>query len=356
MVGMQLPLLVCAGAAAGTLLIRACAFRFGWFGTVLRHHTHSSPVPRLGGIAVFVSVLLAVLFDRRFFAADAISTVVPIVVAATPVLLIGLYDDLKSASPFAKIAAQLVGAAALIGLHAFLRGPVGMGEVLVLPVWLVVAANAFNVVDGVDGLAGGSAVIIAAALAIVNLTVGHVSLAALSIVLFAAVLGFMPFNFLRSRIFLGDSGSLTLGFMLAAIAFETPTETPFPWTAMVIFGYPLAEATLTVMRRSLKGRSVLHPDREHLHHKMLGAGFGLGATICLLCVVALAFSALGVMLALSKVAWPMLVGSAILLLAIAKSFGYLRARNFATLYRRMATSTSVRLPIGAEYLPAEDQR
>jgi UDP-GlcNAc:undecaprenyl-phosphate GlcNAc-1-phosphate transferase len=225
---------------------------------------------------------------------------------------------------------------------------------LVLPAWLVISTNSFNLIDGLDGLATGTAIIIGSGLAIINFFSGNFVLAVFSIVMVAACLGFLPFNLVSPRIFLGDSGSLTIGFILAAIAFETPRETRLPWTALVLFGYPLTETTLTIVRRMLKGRSVFRPDREHMHHRMRHAGFSTAQAAFVLCLLALTFASLAVMIGLGASHWLAMGGATVLFLSVAKSFGYLRSRTLKRLRRRLAVSHQPKqeeLPDIAGYLP-----
>lgn len=350
----QVPVLACSVGAALTLVIEQCGFRFRWCRKPLAHHTHKNPVPRLGGIAVFAAIAFGCLAGHFAFGAHAWSAVLPILLAALPVLLVGTYDDLRHATPKAKVLAQLLGAAVLIAVDWKLRGHLSLYELLLLPPWLVITTNSFNLIDGVDGLASGTAVIIALGLAVINIVAGNLALAALAGVTAAACLGFLPFNLFGPRIFLGDSGSLTIGFILAALAFETPREWQLPWAALVLFGYPLAETTLSIVRRALKGRSLFRPDREHMHHKLRHAGLSSRQTALVLSLPVLAFASLGVMLGLGASPWFTVGCAAILFLSMAKSFGYLRARTLVLLRRRLGTGRPPReeaLPDIAGYLP-----
>ena len=350
----QAPVLAGSIGAALTLVARQCGFRFQWCKSPLAHHTHTSPVPRIGGLAVFVAISIAWAMLESVLGHSAWLSASPVLLAAFPVLLVGAYDDLRHASPIAKVLAQVCGAALLICSHWLLTGSVTTYDLFFVAPWLVIATNSFNLIDGVDGLAAGTAVIIAAGLSIINLAAGNLALAALTIITAAACFGFLPFNLSGARIFLGDSGSLTLGFILAAVALQTPHPTSFPWAAFVLFGYPLSETTLSVVRRTLKGRSILRPDREHMHHKLRHSGVSAGSTALVLLLVALAFAALGIMVGLS-VSKAVGVGSAcVLFLAVAKSFGYLRSRSLRLLRRRLASLRRPQqegLPDIAGYLP-----
>jgi UDP-GlcNAc:undecaprenyl-phosphate GlcNAc-1-phosphate transferase len=349
----QVPVFAGSVGAAATLIIQQCGLRFRWCRSPQAHHTHKDPVPRLGGIAVFLAVALACVIAAIGASAHSFALALAILFASLPVLLVGTYDDLRHAGPKAKVLAQLVGAAILVAAHWKITGSLSLSETLFLPAWLVLATNSFNLIDGVDGLAAGTAVIIGVALSACNLVLGNVALSALAAFVAAASLGFLPFNLSRARIFLGDSGSLTLGFVLAAIAFETPHSEASQWSTVLLFGYPLLETGLSIFRRTLKSRSLFRPDREHLHHKLCHVGFSARACSVTLWVVALAFAALGVMLIFGASFAICFCAALVLVLATARSFGYLRPRWMRLVRRRLAIGRSEdqQLPDIAGYLP-----
>lgn len=350
----QVPVLAGSVGAALTLIAQECGFRFQWCSSPLAHHTHKDPVPRLGGIAVFGAIVLACTIGEFALNYRSWSSALPILLGALPVLVVGAYDDLRHASPKAKIVAQLFGTALLVAAHWKVSGDVSIYDLLLLPCWLVITTNSFNLIDGVDGLAGSTAVIIAIGLFLVNVVSGNIGLAALSMITAAACLGFLPFNLIGPRIFLGDSGSLTLGFILAATAYETPRASAIPWMAIVLFGYPLTETALSILRRTVKERSLCRPDREHMHHKLRHSGFSAAQTASLLCLVAFGFACLGVILGLGGSRWIGVGSAVILFLAVAKSFGYFRRRTRALLRRRIVALREPRqgsLPDIAGYLP-----
>jgi UDP-GlcNAc:undecaprenyl-phosphate GlcNAc-1-phosphate transferase len=349
----QVPLLAGSVGAAATLLIQQCGFRFRWCRSPLAHHTHKDPVPRLGGIAVFLAVALACIIAGVGAGIHVFTPAFAILCACVPVLLVGAYDDLRHAGPKAKVLAQLLAAGILVLARWKLNGIVSFSELLLLPAWLVLATNSFNLIDGVDGLAAGTAVIVGVALALSNLVVGNIALAALSAFVAAASLGFLPFNLSRKRIFLGDSGSLSLGFLLAAIAFETPHNAASHWSTVLLFGYPLLETALSIFRRGLKSRNIFRPDREHLHHQLLHSGFSAVRCSGVLWAVALAFACLGVMMIFGAPMPMVIVGALVLALATARSFGYLRTRWMRILRRRLALGRQDDQPLPdiAGYLP-----
>lgn len=348
----RLPVLACSVGAVLTLIVKQCGFRYQWCRSPLAHHTHTDPVPRLGGVAVFLAIALACGVSSLVAGLSAFLPALTILVASLPVLFVGAYDDLWHAGPKSKILAQLAGASIILAAHWQLSGSVSFFELLFVPAFLVIATNSFNLVDGIDGLASGTAVIMGVALAVVNFVLGNFALAALAAFVASASLGFMPFNVFRSRIFLGDSGSLSLGFILAAIAFETPIGSASRWSTLLFFGYPLLETSLSIFRRVLKGRGVCRPDREHLHHKLLHIGYSAFRASTVLWLISLAFASLAVMLCLGSSTFVTLCAGMVLYLASARAFGYLRSRWLRLLRRRLASSADEQpLPDIAGYLP-----
>jgi UDP-GlcNAc:undecaprenyl-phosphate GlcNAc-1-phosphate transferase len=278
--------------------------------------------------------------------------VLPILLAALPVLLVGAYDDLRHATPKTKVIAQLLGAAILLFANWRFGMHVSFSHALLLMFWIVLTANSFNLIDGVDGLASGTAIVIGVCLGAVNFVLGDPALGVLSLMLVASCLGFLPFNLCGPKIFLGDCGSLSLGFILAAIAFETPHGSRLHWTAIAFFGYPLAETFLTLVRRALKGRKLTRPDREHFHHKLRHSGLSAIQTTVVLALLALTFASVGLMLDLGSSRWLAVGCALILFLTVAKTFGYLRWRTvtkFKRVLRRHGEDQD--LPEIVGYLP-----
>ncbi len=349
---LQAPLVATSVGAALTIVVRKYGLRFQWCGRPLVHHTHNRPVPRLGGIAVYVAILTGGITTGFIFGFHTLAAALPILLAALPVLAIGAYDDLWHASPKTKILAQLAAVAILLAANWGIGQHTSVGRGLLLVLWILLTTNSFNLIDGVDGLGSGTAIIIGSGLAIINFAAGNVPLGLLSLLLVAASIGFLPFNVSGPRIFLGDCGSLSLGFILAAIAFETPYNSKLTWTAVLAFGYPITETLFTMVRRTLKGRPLYQPDREHFHHKLRNAGFSILSTALVLCLIALAFVSLAVMIELGCPAWFCVACGVVLFLTVGKSFGYLRWRSVSQLRHVLRRSQEEEeLPEIAGYLP-----
>jgi len=299
-----------------TRQVRDLATRRGWVSAPRDgRHVHRSPLPRLGGVAIFLafSVSMSVwlglsLVFPRLIAGLAPATLLRIYVPACLIFCLGIYDDLRGAGPYLKFAVQAVAAAMLFvgGMRVLdlplIFGAYSMPWFVGLPLtvlWVVAVTNAFNLIDGLDGLAAGSALFSTMVFFVCTL-VNHSSLEALmSITLAGAILGFLRFNFNPATIFLGDSGSLFIGFMLSALALAGAQKAPtFVAVAIpvVSFGLPILETLISVLRRLISGRPILTADREHIHHKLLQMGFSHRQVVIVLYAVSAIFAMLSLFL------------------------------------------------------------
>src|SRR3984957_15438771 len=299
-----------------TRYVRDIATLRGWVAIPSQErHLHSTALPRLGGVAIFIS------FSLSMVAADLLLTSLPslhslfplktlltILVPASIIFLLGVYDDLYTVGPYVKFAVQALAATMLfLGGLRILNIPVLFGEhqlpwFLGLPItilWVLAITNAFNLIDGLDGLAAGSALFSTLVAFVVALLNGYSMVTVMTIALAGAILGFLRYNFNPATIFLGDSGSLFIGFLLSALALEGAQKAPTIVAVaipVVSFGLPILETFLSVMRRLLSGRPVFTADREHIHHKLLQHGMTHRQVVILLYGVSAIFAMLSLFL------------------------------------------------------------
>jgi len=235
---------------------------------------HADPVAYLGGVAIFLSFLFALAVTYDF--ADR---VLALLLASSIVVMLGLFDDLKVLSPGAKILGQLVATVVLIKADimirlSFIPEPVA----LVLTVlWLVGTTNAINLIDVSDGLAAGVAVIAAAFLCVIATWNGAHDLAVMAVALIGATLGFLVFNRPPATIYLGDTGSMFLGFMLGALAMTNHYTFVHPIGALapvLILGVPIFDTLFVMAVRRWKGRPVMQGSPDHFAVRLRRAGFG----------------------------------------------------------------------------------
>ncbi len=284
------------------------------------HKAHGRDVPTLGGFALFLGFLLAMLvvfpFCKRYFVnPGSIYTMFGILIGAGLIFLMGLFDDLFGLSPGVKFIAQIfVGIAmCLFGLRIdFLTSPFHEGYIYLQPwqAWLVtifwVAAlmNAVNFIDGADGLACGLSGIAAATFLVIALMgwqKEHNTVSAiLSVGVLGCCLGFLPFNFHPAKIFMGDSGSQLLGFLLASITITGTFKTPAALTVIVpvlVLGIPIFDTSWAVLRRSWQGKKIFGADNGHVHHELMKHGLGPRQTVLVLYALAAVLGAIAVLLA-----------------------------------------------------------
>jgi UDP-GlcNAc:undecaprenyl-phosphate GlcNAc-1-phosphate transferase len=225
------------------------------------------------------------------------------------VFLLGVYDDFRGANASVKFSVQLV-AVAILYLCGFQIDSVslpfgGSWEIPVMlsfpltALWVIGITNAFNLIDGMDGLAAGASVFALLSLFVCSLSQGHPEISLMSIVLVGAVMGFLRYNFNPATIFLGDSGSLFLGFMAAALSLASAQKgatiiaVAIP---LVSFGLPIVEVCVSVARRFISGDALFQSDRRHIHHMLLKRGLNQRQAAILLYGVCALFSLFGLML------------------------------------------------------------
>jgi len=251
---------------------------------------HMHPIPALGGVPIALAMiaslgLLAItpLAGSRLLR-DVLPQIVPLLPAAALIFLIGVFDDLFDLKPWQKIGGQLVAASWLYAvgfrISAIAGVPFGESHWVMYPLtigWLLACTNAFNLIDGVDGLASGVGFFATMTMLISGLLHGNMELLILTTPLAAALLAFLRFNFNPASIFLGDSGSLLIGFLLGAysIIWSYKSATILGMTAPVLaLSFPIAEAAISVARRFVAGRPIFSADRRHIHHRLLDKGLG----------------------------------------------------------------------------------
>jgi UDP-GlcNAc:undecaprenyl-phosphate/decaprenyl-phosphate GlcNAc-1-phosphate transferase len=280
-----------------TPLVRNAALRLGVVD--LPDHDrkiHKVPIPRVGGVAILTAAVgsYALLLLVRLSAGHIVRSGVPSAVRLMPAVIVifavGLIDDIFEVRPLQKLAAQIIAALlawaggihlAAIGGHPF---PLSLSFVVTL-VWIVACSNAVNLIDGVDGLATGISLFATISTLIAALLHRNIDLAFATVPLAGALLGFLRFNFSPASIFLGDCGSLTLGFLLGCygIVWSEKSTTVFSLTApLLALSVPLLDSGLAIARRALRHKPIFRADREHIHHKLLSLGLTPRRTVLVL--------------------------------------------------------------------------
>jgi UDP-GlcNAc:undecaprenyl-phosphate GlcNAc-1-phosphate transferase len=262
-------------AIAGTPLARYLAPRLNMVDQPSERKVHKRPVPRIGGLAIYLAVLAAaVVLGRRFNFAQFGS----IVVGATGISFMGLVDDRWGVRPLIKLMGQILAALLLYATGIF----VGTFHNTILNLattvlWVVYITNGLNLLDNMDGLAGGTAAVAATFFALMCAFSGQYLVGGLSVAVLGACLGFLFYNLNPASIFMGDSGALFLGFILAAIGIKLdfPDNVTFvTWMVPVlVMGLPIFDTSLVIISRLRRGINPLtNPGKDHVSHRLVAAG------------------------------------------------------------------------------------
>ena len=339
---------------------------------------HANPTPRIGGLAVFVGFLGAVAVAATVTDSWPSSQVAAIdwrglAIAAFCLLLVGLLDDLRGLSFQWKFVAQILAASYVwtCGFSVETLALPGLGNVelglLSYPItvfWIVAVTNAVNLIDGLDGLAAGSALISCVAMAMIAFGQGKLGVTAASVALAGALFGFLRFNFNPARIFLGDSGSLFLGFVLAVISVRGSQKASAAVAVLVpllVLGLPLLDTGLAVSRRLYRigrrgvrepgstvryvFRNVHHvflPDRGHIHHVLVDRGFSHRWAVLLLYGLGASFAGVALMLVSLRAIWFGVALTALLFVSLTTAMVMLYRRG------RLNGSSTTSLTPGAD--------
>lgn len=282
-------------------LVRIFCLKNNFLDKPEKRKIHKKPVPSLGGIAIWLatisgSSLLFLISSHHSFNIEIFG----IFAGASILFVTGLIDDIYDIHPVIKLIIQIFAAlvAFILGVRIeILSNPIGSDPISLgifgMPLtvlWLVGITNAVNFIDGIDGLAGGIIAIMAITLGIVAIHSGQPGSALVASILAGASMGFLVFNFYPAKIFMGDSGSLFSGFVLAglSVAGVVKSVAVSVLLPVLIFTVPIFDMFFSVIRRVLKGNNPMKPDKEHIHHKLLKSGLSQNRTVAVLYIFCIA--------------------------------------------------------------------
>lgn len=286
---------------------------------------HTKPTPRMGGLAIFGAFLIGyMLFARTSL------QMLSILIGGFIIVLTGIFDDIKPVPAKIKLLLQIIAACVIVFYgdivlnHISMLGlnmnfPVPVNYIITV-IFIVSITNAINLIDGLDGLSSGVSCIYFATIAIIafilNKKQGLDTI--LSLVMFGSTLGFLVHNFHPAKIFMGDTGSLFLGFTISVIAllgFKATTLTSLV-IPLLILAVPIFDTALAILRRLLKGEKIMTPDKEHFHHQLLKMKFGVRETVLIIYGINILFAAVSIFFVLGdkKIAMSIYIALMILLL------------------------------------------
>ncbi len=286
---------------------------------------HKKPTPRMGGLAIFMGFMAALL---TFGTLDI--QMLSVLLGAMIIVVLGIFDDIVALGAKFKFCIQVIAAAIPVcigglkiefftSFNPFSDSPYFSLGYLAIPVtiiWIVGITNAVNLIDGLDGLAAGVSSIAALTMLAVGLLTNEVMVAITMAAIAGSCLGFLPYNFNPAKIFMGDTGSTFLGFMLATMSIEgffkfyavISFAVPF-----LILGLPIFDTASAIARRLLAGRSPMSPDRGHVHHKLVDMGFNVKQAVAILYAISGTLGLAAVILTTSGEAKAMILILAVIL-------------------------------------------
>ena len=257
---------------------------------------HDHPIPRMGGLAIFFGFLLSVVVFM-----DLDGQMRGMLLGAVIIVVLGIFDDIYSLRAMFKFVVQIIAAlvAALSGnvieivsnpnvFSSDLYWDLGWLAVPVTVVWIVAITNAVNLIDGLDGLACGVSAISSMTLLVISLAISDGPVAVLMAALTGACLGFLPYNMNPAKIFMGDTGSTFLGYILAVVSiqglFKLYTIISFA-VPFLMLGLPIFDTCFAFIRRIAHGQSPMHADRSHVHHRLIDMGLNQKQAVAVLYII-----------------------------------------------------------------------
>ena len=305
-------------AIGSTPVMRLVALRFGVIDRPAARKIHTNPVPLLGGAAIYVAFIIVLLLfgDRRY-----IHEVVGIFVGATLVSLMGVVDDRWGLGSYIKLVGQLLAACILIysGVRVSIWG--NWMDIAITICWVVGITNAMNLLDNMDGLSGGLAMIAATFFTLLAALSNQYLVGALAAALAGACAGFLVYNWNPAHIFMGDTGSLFLGFLLAAVGiklrFPSNSDTITWMIPVIVLALPVFDTTLVFISRLRRGKNPLTtPGKDHISHRLAYLTGSRREAVLLCYLIAGAVGLSSIFITRATLLEASIVGGALLLFAL----------------------------------------
>ncbi|MBW5468734.1 undecaprenyl/decaprenyl-phosphate alpha-N-acetylglucosaminyl 1-phosphate transferase [Brevibacillus sp. M2.1A] len=312
-----------------TPYVKNLAVKVGAVDAPNQRKVHTRIMPRMGGLAIYIGYLVAFFL---FVPHTTMSEMLGIFIGSTIVMVVGMLDDKYQLSPKWKLLGQLVATAIVVIPFGLKIGVVNLpysGSIdfssgwlfwLAIPItmfWIVGVTNAVNLIDGLDGLSAGVSAIAAGTMGVMALLMDDYKVATYCFVLLGAILGFLYFNFHPARLFMGDTGSLFLGFNLAALSIMGFKEALFVSfiIPIVVLGVPLWDTFFAIVRRIVNKKPISSPDKGHLHHCLLNMGLSHRSTVLTIYSISIFFGTMAILLT-KTTKWTTIIVMVALLIAI----------------------------------------
>ncbi len=280
-------------------VVRRLSLRRGYVAQPREDRWHRKPTPTLGGVAIFLAFILSIIVSVALSKGE-IEIRWGLLAVAGFVFALGLYDDIREMSPQTKLIGQILATTAIVflGYTTHFFSPrieneliAQIPNIILTYIWVIGITNAINLLDNMDGLAGGMSLIAAIFLSFFFWRLDNASLLVITVALVGSILGFLVFNFPPASIFMGDSGSLFLGFTLAVLAIARQPQASNVLAVMgvpiVLFLLPILDTVLVTFTRILRGQSPAQGGRDHTSHRLIAFGLNERQTLFVLCAIAL---------------------------------------------------------------------
>ena len=258
-------------------------------------HRHARPIPRGGGFAFFVATLPAVMLYGVFFRSDG-NLLSAFVLGGAAVFIVGYVDDARALSPRTKLLAETCLFSLLLPIFGFLMPMPSLLSFLLMLGFLLLCTNSVNIIDGADGIAASSAMASFFGFLILAAEIGSRDILMLSLILLFALLGFFPYNAPSARLFMGDGGSLFLGFAEGMCALSLIRAGVLPVRVLFCIALPLFDLMFAFLRRIRQRRPLFIGDSAHIHHRLAARGYSPHAVLAIMLTASLALALTGVLL------------------------------------------------------------
>ncbi|MBB5324233.1 UDP-GlcNAc:undecaprenyl-phosphate GlcNAc-1-phosphate transferase [Anoxybacillus tepidamans] len=329
-----------------TPLVIKFAIKIGAIDKPNERKVHTRIMPRLGGLAIFIGVIVGYFVGGVYH-----EQVTGITVGAILIVLIGMLDDLYELSPKVKFLGQLVVAGLVVasGLKVELltipfigKFDVGLWSYPITVFWIVGITNAINLIDGLDGLSAGISAIGVATIAVLAGMADKVLIFTLSLIILGSIIGFLFYNFHPAKIFMGDTGALFLGYAISVLSllglYKSVTLFSFV-VPVIILGVPIFDTTFAIIRRIVNKKPISAPDKSHLHHRLLALGFSHRNTVLLIYCFGIMFGVSAILFSSSTLWQSIFILFALLVLGevLAELIGLVNEqyKPFMTLVRKL---------------------
>lgn len=265
---------------------------------------HTRIMPRMGGLAIYVSFFVVLLLSHSMT-----KELLGLFLGGTVLVIVGIIDDMKDIPAKVKLCGQIVAACIVVAFGVrvnfmtnIFHGDTFFLSVFSIPVtiiWIVAIINAVNLIDGLDGLAAGISIIAATTMAVAGYASGQTEMASMAMILIGATLGFLRYNFHPAKIFMGDTGSMFLGYNLAVFAVLGVAKS-FTMLSLVtpilVLAIPILDTLFAIIRRKMNHKPIFKPDKHHLHHCLLNYGFSHRNTVLIIYAVSTVLALCGLIM------------------------------------------------------------